>query len=224
MQENSNKYNFRRDTNPRNPLGLNTSYNGSAEKTQNPRVGRPGRSTDLPILQYRSTGPVDRANPRVGVCQSRASGRPGRSTAQTRELGVCQSEPCGRPGRSTATILCMLCTSVDRAGRPTLLTPVFSAVFCCCPFALIVDFLGDPRRNLALFYSCLTSPLSSLLQQFSTSVKIFSKSEPISNEPQSITWRNRHTISAKSTHDLGLESLAHLFLENIAHAFSCTSP
>ena len=38
----------------------------------------------------------------------------------------------------------------------------------------------------------------------------FLKSEPISNVPQSITWRNRHTISAKSTHDLGLESEAQL--------------
>ena len=147
MLENSSKYNFRRDTNPRNSLGLNTSYNGSAEKTQNPRVGRPGRSTDLPILQYRSTGPVDRTNPRVGVCQSRASGRPGRSTEQTRELGfVSQSPSVDRAGRPLQ-LLCMLCTSVDRTGRPT------SVFFCCCCFFLPAVPLPFVVDSLAIFNS-----------------------------------------------------------------------
>ena len=118
MQENHFAISFSQAINPRNHLGLNTSYNGSAEKTQNPRVGRQGRSTDLPILQcrstgpvdwkkpeswglsvkgFRSTGPVDRANPRVGCLSVRAL----RSTGPVDRSNFCA---CTDPSDS-----CCLC-------------------------------------------------------------------------------------------------------------------
>ena len=118
--------------NPRINIGLNTSYNGSADLTQNPTVGRPGRSTDflipvdrdsrpkkpeswgLSVRVFRSTGSVDPENPRVGICQS--------GTAVDR---------AGRPLQP----LCMLCTSVDRPGRPTLLISAAAAISCHCLFA-----------------------------------------------------------------------------------------
>ena len=130
--------------NPRTTLGLNTSYNGSAYFTQNPTVGRPGRSTDLPIPVDRT---VDPKNPRVGCLSVRVFRSTARSTQKTRELGSV-SQALRSTGPVDRSNLCACC-----ARRST--DPSDS---CCCPFAplpFIVDFLGDPRRHLALFYSCL---------------------------------------------------------------------
>ena len=120
------KYFFAEIQNPRINIGLNTSYNGSADLTQNPTVGRQGRSTDflipvdrdgrpkkpeswgLSVRVFRSTGSVDPENPRLGVCQS----------------GIA----VGRAGRPLQP-LCMLCTSVDRPDPPDF------CYLCCCPFA-----------------------------------------------------------------------------------------
>ena len=147
MLENSGKYNFAEILNPRNPLGLNTSYNGSAEKIQNPHVGRPGRSTDLPILQYRSTGPVDWKKPEswgLSVKGFRSTGPVDRANPR---VGVCQSEPCGRPAGRPRPFLCMLCTSVDRAGRPTACLLLLLLFPVAVPLPFVVDFRGDLRQH-----------------------------------------------------------------------------
>ena len=127
----------------------------------------------------RLTGPVDRAYPRARLLQSIDRGR---SIAPT----------CAHP-----------CTPVDQPPPPVdrdIDREHKSSAPCAVPRSFVV-------RSLCYLLPSPPSPLSPLFQQFSTSVKIFSKSEPISNVPQSITWRNRHTISAcahrtKSTHDL----------------------
>ena len=127
----------------------------------------------------RSTGTVDRAQPRAALL---SFGRPG-----------------GRPLPSCARS----CTPVDRAVDRTPPSVDRAAdrehksglLQCAVSRSLISDLCAN------FLYSSISS-----LPQFYNSVKIF-KSEPISNELQSITWRNRHTISAKSTHDLDLRAL-----------------
>ena len=111
----------------------------------------------------------------------------------------------GRPGRSTDHLLVR---AVDRAGRPLNL-------FCCCSAVLLLfpsssfrrrlprRSLDDPSTNHVNFLSN-TSLFPIILH---LSEDFFPKSEPNSNVPQSITWRNRHTILTKSTRDLDLRAL-----------------
>ena len=110
-------------------------------------------------------------------------------------------------GRSTASEPCACCAC--RPTRPVDRPAYFSAaaaISCCCSLRLRRRL---PRRSLddpsAILINFPISKLS-LSNNSPPRRRFFLKSEPISNEPQSITWRNRHTISAKSTHDLGLRA------------------
>ena len=198
MQESSSKPSlqiFLKDTNPRNQQQpLNTQISESAENCPHPTVGRPGgRPTP-------STGrPVGRlgAQQRVGYLQSVDS--------VDRPVDRSSDTAGGRPGRSTEFLILR---AIDRAGRPVTCTCCFSAaVLLLLPSSFFRRppwrSLDDPRRSLS------TSPsVNSLFPTILHLGEDSSKSEPISNVPQSITWRNRHTISAcahqtKSTHDLG---------------------
>ena len=177
MQENSELILFRRDINPR--INIRLKYliqrisrfypkpdcrsTGTVDRP--PYTGRPHGRPKKPESgvfadrTFRSTRPVDPENPRVGFLQSGTS-----------------VDRAGRPPKT----LCMLCTSVDRPGRPTLLSSLLLLFPATVSLPFIVDFLGDLRRHLAalgnlLQHLAMTSPplISSLLQQFSTSVKIF---------------------------------------------------
>ena len=160
---------LQKDTNPKNQQQpLNTTGFQTCKSQPARLVGRPGG---------RPTSSTDRpgAQQRVGYFQSvdRAVDR------------SCLCACCAR--RSTGP--------VDRAGRPSTFYCCLAISWLLLPSSFVIDFLGDhsttPRRSLSTSSAILLS-----FQQFSTSAKIFSKSEPISNIPQSITWRNRHTISA----------------------------
>ena len=84
----------------------------------------------------------------------------GRSTQKTRKLGVCQSEPCGRPAGRPRPFLCMLCTSVDRAGRPTTLTSAaadFSATVTL-PFLAVFDDTWQDTWHGITFLNVVSPP------------------------------------------------------------------
>ena len=111
----------------------------SAQNSPQPDCRSTGRSTDP---MYRSTRPVDRSQPRVGYFQSV-------------DWAV-----------DRADSLCMLCTSVDRTGRPNSCycgrpagpvdrTPAVAAfnLFCCCCFFRLSSTTSStiPWRSLSTF-------------------------------------------------------------------------
>ena len=122
------------DTNPRNPTQpLNRVQNNPFRKTARPDCRSTGRSTDP---MHRSTGPVDRAQPRVGALQSvdRPVDRSPSAVDRTgRPLPVHVCVHVGRPERSTEPLLL---PTVDRAGRPYSCSAVSAAADFWIPFSV----------------------------------------------------------------------------------------